>query len=162
MFVFVPVFTLHLSGDLAGPIEDLNTLIGIGLFLLLWTTTCYCTLCAWMQIGVSRLRSESPSLGRMLLYGAKWGALDGYTFALALVAAFLVGIGAIYLVEVGPVSLISIAVLGGIGMAFGALVGMVLGATFGMIAALIVTPLIRLAPVLLDEQGPPLYRRQIS
>jgi hypothetical protein len=80
VLVFVLLALFWFLGDLGKLLGGLSTAAGIGVFLLLWLTTLYCTLHALDEVGLEKLDGD-PVVG-MLLSGAKWGGLDGMLFLL--------------------------------------------------------------------------------
>jgi hypothetical protein len=140
VLVFVAVTVLFLAGDLGDQLEELSTLLGIGLFLVLWLTTCYFTLCAWLELRVGGLRSGS--MGSMLVTGIKWGGIDGMcvAFLVAIVEFLVVAIlgfadGAPFAFVIGFVIAFFVAFLGGA-------IGLAIGGTLGLVAALLEAPII--------------------
>lgn len=84
--VLALVVPLYTSGNLGGILASLNTVVGTGVFVLVWATTWYCT-----QRAVKAIRRddriELPTGGRFVWLGMKWGALNGVFFYLPLLLA---------------------------------------------------------------------------
>jgi membrane protease YdiL (CAAX protease family) len=151
VLVFVALVVLFLADDLGNQLDGLSTLLGIALFLVLWLTTCYFTLCAWRQLRVDILRRDS--LGRMMLYGMKWGGLEGMVVALTVVVFYFLIFLALGLAEGGLLEISSALVFSVLGAIFGGTVGMAIGGFLGLIAAVIEAPLVYLAQAVAGEAG---------
>jgi len=88
-FMLIVVIVPYALGILGLYLGELNTGIGIGLFLLLWGVTTYCTQRAIQEIQGET--SEQPiAFEKICGVGAKWGGRNGviFTFALAALVAF--------------------------------------------------------------------------
>lgn len=145
-FVLVAFTLLYASGNAANVLGALSTLIGVGVFAILWLTTWWCTRCA-----VVELKDEGqffiPTLGDLLGVGAKWGAVNGLLFFLSLFGVIaLVGLGLSTLAG----NFFSGLVFLGIAGCIGAPIALFLGALFGIVFALIDASIARLAFFVFD------------
>ena len=127
VFMLAFVLSLYLSTDLGEILDDLSPAIGLALFGLLWAVTCFCTYKGWQEIdgGTNSFFGAS----------AKWGAFNGMSFFLALLAAILVVTFVVAAAEgngdaAGGVIAFGI-IAGGIGTILSSVVGLIFGIAFG-------------------------------
>jgi hypothetical protein len=123
------VLSLYLSADLGEVLADLPPAIGLAVFGLLWAMTCFCTYKGWQEID----RGVNSRVGA----SAKWGAFNGVSFFLALLAVLLVVTFVVAVAEgngdqaAGVIAFSIIA--GGIGTILSAFVGLAFGVAFGAV-----------------------------
>ncbi len=161
VFVFVPLLLVFLKGDLGDQLEELDSRLGIALFLLLWLTTFYCTLRALGEVGLDTMRSD-PTVA-MLVKGAQWGAIDGMIFFVVLAVSIL-GYAVIGASgndhESAFIGTVSVILLGLTVTVVGGVVALIIGGIAGLIAAIIEVPLIYVAQALTGIEREPPPRRQ--
>lgn len=152
LLVGLSLLALHVRGDLGELLAGLSPVVGIALYLLLWTTTWVTT----RRAIADRLQSIDegrPPVGRVAATGALWGGVNGAVFLLVLLgvavgAQLLASLAtgdwsdilfAVYLVAIGSV---------GAGVAF------VVGAIVGTGLAILTIGLSRPASWLAATGGP--------
>ena len=130
-FVLGTMLWLHARGSLLSSLQQLDTLSGFVLFVVLWTTT-------WLasRRGLKELGAAPPSAGAMVMITTVAGAWNGlYLFAIMLAVFLVTRIG-----TAGPlgatVALIFGAAFGG-ALAF--TIGAVAGLAYGLLEALLST-----------------------
>ena len=127
------VLSLYLSTDFGEILDDLSPAIGLAVFGLLWAVTCYCTYKGWQEVdGGANLHLGAS---------AKWGAFNGVSFFLALLAAILVVTFVVAVAEGNgdqAAGVIAFAIIaGGIGTIASAFVGLIFGMAFGAVDLLL-------------------------
>ncbi len=141
LLMLLIVLSLHVSNELSDSLGSLSTALGLCIFVLLWSTTTYCTYRGWAETAPEGIDDRIGQ--RFLRASAYWGTMSGIAFFLIALMAFLAV--ASYLVLAGREegSLIAIWVFGILAGAFGVLVsgtvGLILGiafATFDVLLAL--------------------------
>lgn len=141
--VAVGVLGLHLGGVLGNGLAGLDTLVGIGIYLLLWAIT-HVTVGRWL----TGAGGWPVDLVRFLARAAAWGGVTGTGFLWAILTAVVAvqvateGPGAFTLTQLGFV--IGIGV--GVGGALAAVVGGAVGVVFGAIDYVLLAGGIRLSP----------------
>jgi len=133
--MLIIVISAYASGMLGSYLGELNTGLGIGLFLLLWGATTYCTKKAVQEIQWETL--EQPiRLEKICGVGSKWGGWNGVIFAAGLVILIPLGLAINYLVagnfKEGLVML-SLPLFGFFGLAIAALPSFFIGGLIGLI-----------------------------
>ena len=135
LFMLALVLSLYLSIDLGEILDDLSPAIGLGVFGLLWAVTCFCTCRGWQEVDGGSNSYFSAS--------AKWGAFNGLSFFMAVLAVILsvTFVGAVAEgnrdAAGGAIALGIIA--GGIGTILSSLVGLIFGVAFGAFDLLLLT-----------------------
>jgi hypothetical protein len=151
VLVLAIVLVAHATGDLTDMLDGLNPLVALTYVVLLWALTCYYTLCALNQIGVRSL--NHVSISRMVLYGTKWGALEGRQFALVAGAFLVVFLNVQAVIALAPLSALFATTLVVLGVIFASVVGMVAGAMLGLLSAIVMTPLVHIARFVAAPSG---------
>lgn len=156
--VLLAVLFLYAGGNIAGILQSLNTLIGTGIFLLLWATTWYCTQRAAKEIRVGD-SIVFPTRGNWLWAGMKWGAVNGVVFFLFLL---FIGLALFIVLPTGPTpdsisaleTRISLASCIGIfALALGGVIAFLVGGIAGFIFALMDGAIILLAYKMASSLG---------
>jgi len=129
------VLSLYLNTDLGEILDDLPPAIGLAVFGLLWAVTCFCTYRGWQEVDGGTNSYFSAS--------AKWGAFNGLSFFMALLAVILsvTFVGAVAEGNgdaAGGVVAFGI-IAGGIGTILSSLVGLIFGVAFGAFDLLLLT-----------------------
>jgi hypothetical protein len=134
-FVLVILLLVYRAGGLGQALQGLNTAVGLGLFLALWTTTFIATRQALRGLG---LGMPSPvNADRLIGRATRWGALNGvvFLFVLALVIPggyALTHLGDVFNALRGPTAIQSVLfVIGGLIVASS--VALVVGALIGLV-----------------------------
>ena len=83
LFVICLVIVLYWNGTLGDLLHNLNTLIGLTFFVVLWCTTWWCTRKARRGITLLTPAGLLPS-GELLSRGTAWGGVNGILFAVIL------------------------------------------------------------------------------
>lgn len=124
--VLVLVALLYRADELGETLDDLNTAVGLGLYIALWATNWWATRKA--VEGLDLIDPDRPVTGIALLgRGFLWGGVNGILFLLALLGPILVVIVADGNVTVlGMIALLAyVLVLGGIAsFVFGSIIGL--------------------------------------
>ena len=134
-FVLVALFLQYRTGGLGLTLQQLNTELGLGLFVALWATTFIATRNALRGLDIARPMAIDTSL--FIWRALRWGALNGFMFlaVLAVVAGggyVLTHLGDFLQAVTGPTVLQSTAILaGGVVVASG--VAMAVGGGIGLI-----------------------------
>ena len=128
------VLSLYLSTDLGEILDDLPPAIGLAVFGLLWAVTCFCTYKGWQEM-------DGDTSSRWLSASAKWGAFNGLSFFLTLLAVILIVTFVVAVAEGngdGAAGVIAFAIIaGGVGTILSSLVGLVFGIAFGAVDLLL-------------------------
>ena len=83
LFVICLVIVLYWNGTLGDLLHNLNTLIGLTFFVVLWCTTWWCTRRALR--GITLVTPAGLLLsGELLSRGTAWGGVNGILFAVIL------------------------------------------------------------------------------
>lgn len=135
LFVLLGVLAAHASGELAGLIAGLNTLVGVAVFCYLWALTLATV--RWVNRRVS-LAADSTST--LVLHGLAAGSATGVGFLLGPLAVLVV-----LSVTGGPFRPRGVVLVTLIGTGFAA----VIGAIVGLLAGLLDIALYRLSGSLL-------------
>jgi len=130
-FVLGTILWLHARGSLPPSLQQLDTLSGFGLFVVLWTTT-------WLasRSGLNQLEAAPASAGAMVMITTVAGAWNGLYLFAVLLAVFLViriGTAGPQAATVAP-ALIFASAFGG-ALAF--TIGAVAGFGYGLVEALL-------------------------
>ncbi len=139
--VLAAFLLLYATGNAGAVLGALNTLLGVGVFALLWATTWWST-----QRAVRGLYENGqffiPAFGDMLSVGVKWGAVNGALFFLFLFG----GIGLFGLAFSAQTSQFgAAAVFFLFAGCIGAIFALMLGAVFGIVFTLVDAALVGLA-----------------
>lgn len=118
------------GGGLGSLLSNLNTVVGLGLFVALWTTTLFTTRRA--LAGIDWLSDDPTAMGTFFWRALRWGAVNGLLF-LALIAVVQLVTA---LAFAGPTTDIRAAVVvilfyGMFGLVFAAAIGGIVGVTLG-------------------------------
>ena len=148
LFVFLAVFLVYRGGGLGNLLGGLNTLIGSGLFALLWATTGWTTRRAAGKVGASPAAGVSWNL---LGGGGMWGAVNATLF----LGVFLVPLAVFAVVvdfrqvaaDLGGFLIFLLAALGVAGF-----VGFLAGLTLSLLDVALLLIATRLLP---DPASPP-------
>jgi hypothetical protein len=136
LLVLVIVLLAYLGGGLGDALADLNTVVGLGLFVYLWVITWVTSAGALRRLGWPR----HFGIERVMEAGAIWGGFTGATSVavpgtIAVVAAFVVGVATLNGNTLFAALLfVPFTVIGSL-LAFA--VGAVLGLAFGLIDTLL-------------------------
>lgn len=141
-FVLIAFTLLYTQADLGELLASLNTLIGVGVFALLWLTTWWCTRRAVAEL-VQVKQMRVPSLGTFLWLGVKWGAVNGILFFLPIIVLTILFLFA----NLAARSLDASQVGSALGSTTG---GLFFAIVFGMPAALVIGGLVGLGFGLID------------
>jgi len=117
LFVLALVLPSYASGGLSDVLPNLNTALGVGIFLYLWIVVWTTT--RWL---LGQVDPDEDSLARLALWGGACGAFDGIVFLLGIV----LGLG-LPAALVTSLQLLSIALFAAIGTPIAAVVGAVVG-----------------------------------
>jgi hypothetical protein len=126
LFVLAIVLPLYRAGGLDDLLSGLNTVLGLGLYGLLWMVTWWTTSRAIAGVEWNRLTAEDT--GELLLRGLRWGGTTGVLVLLLL---------AVLALAIAVASALGGGIPGG-GDSSGALVGAAAAATTGLLLGLIV------------------------
>ena len=133
-FALVLLLLVYRGGGLGLALQGLNTAVGVGLFVALWTTTYIATRQALRGLGLGR---ASPIDAHALTARAvRWGALNGVMFLAVLALVIPGGYAVTHLGDIldalrGPTAIQStLFVLGGLVVASS--VSLVVGALIGL------------------------------
>jgi hypothetical protein len=132
-------------GDLLG---GLGTLVGFGLFGLLWGTTLYTN---WRWLGDVSVLADEPDIRHVLRRAFVWGALDGVLFFLGLLAVLVLS-------RISPDTQVTLdALLGALGVvvflaALGSAVAIIVGGIVGVVLGALDLGLVRLAGAFVPEK----------
>lgn len=132
------------SGGLGGNLADLNTIVGLGLFVALWAIVTAASTCALRGLDVTTL-----DVGSAIASGAKWGGIFGSGFV---VVPFLVGgpVALVLAVARGEFQLLAVLIATVFG-AFAAMAAFFVGAAFGLAFAVLDGALLRLSWLLMPR-----------
>lgn len=134
-FVLVLLLLVYRGGGLGKALQGLNTAVGLGLFLALWTTTYVATRGALRGLGL-----DAPAqidAGALTARALRWGALNGVMFLAVLALVVPGGYAITHLSDVvqalrGPTAVQStLFVLGG--LVVSGTVALVVGALIGLL-----------------------------
>lgn len=153
-FVLVLLLLIYRGGGLGQALQGLNTAVGLGLFLALWTTTYVATRRALRGLGL-----DAPAqidAGALTARALRWGALNGVMFLAVLALVVPGGYAITHLSDLvqalrGPTAVQSaLFVLGGlvvsgtVALVVGALIGLLLAGVdlflLGMAARIVARP----------------------
>jgi hypothetical protein len=137
LFVLVIVLVAYRGGGLGPALQELNTAVGLGLFVALWATTFVTTGKALRGLGLG-----APARIDDLAFTAaaiRWGAINGVMFLGILAVVFLGGSAATHFDDLlqalrGPTVVQSAAFLVG-GLIVASAVAMIAGGLIGLIFA---------------------------
>ncbi len=140
LFVLAIVALLYRAGGLDDLLGGLNTLLGLGLYCLLWLVTWWTTSRAVAGVDWNALKAEDT--GELLLRGLRWGGTTGILVLLglallALAIAVASAIGGRIPGGDPSGSLVGVAAASTTGLLLGVIVAFVLGAVVGAGLALI-------------------------
>jgi hypothetical protein len=153
VLVLVLLVLMYLLGDLGKLLGGLSSAAGIGVFLLLWLNTLYCTLRALAAVGFEKL-PRNPIEG-MLVQGTKWGGIDGMLFLLVPLLPALVVASLYVLVYEGEFAASVAAFYGGaLVLVIAAAVACFIGAQIGFVAASLQVPLLYAAQRVVGPAAP--------
>ncbi|EMA11432.1 hypothetical protein SAMN05443574_103133 [Haloarcula vallismortis] len=139
LFVLLGVLAAHTSGELAGLLAGLNTLVGVAAFCYLWAL--FVLAVRWVN---SRVALGDTPFRTLVLHGVAAGCATGVVFLLGLFAVALVPT-----IQRGGVRLQTVLVV----LLIGGAVAAVVGGVVGLVASLLDTAVYRLAGYLLPEAG---------
>ena len=129
-FVLGTMLWLHARGSLLSSLQQLDTLSGFVLFVVLWTTT-------WLasRRGLKELGAAPPSAGAMVMITTVAGAWNGlYLFAVLLAVFLVIRIGSLG-ATVAPALIFGAAFGGPLAFTIGAVAGL----AYGLLEALLST-----------------------
>lgn len=130
LFVVVSVLFAYARGGFGGLLANLNTLVGLGLFVALWVTTFFTTGRALEGVDLLGDLEERAFMRRAF----RWGAVNGMAFIVVLGAVLIVGSIAATPPGRGSFGVLPIAVLTApLALVVAATVGAAVGAVFGVI-----------------------------
>jgi hypothetical protein len=140
LFVLALIVPLYGAGGLDDLLGGLNTLLGLGLYGLLWMLTWWSTSRAVAGIDWNQLTARDT--GNLVLRGLRWGGTTGVLFLLALAMLTLVIVvanAAAGRIPGGDPSgfLVGVAAASTTGLLLGMIVAFVLGAVVGATLALL-------------------------
>jgi len=120
------------GGGLQFPLSSLNTLAGLALYVVLWTTTLFTTRRA--LTGLDWLSDQPKEMASFYRRALRWGAANGLSFFVALLLAHFV----IALATRPPATTIQAVLFGTLffgtfGSIFSAVIGALVGVTLGAI-----------------------------
>ena len=128
------VALVYATGNLGAILGGLSTLVGLGVFGLLWFTTWWTTRRATRGVDWAALERPAALAGQLWRVGL-WGGLNGVLFVLALLA--FIGVNALALILAERASAAdSLSVLvfgGGIALAVAFVAGAVIGVLFALL-----------------------------
>jgi len=146
-FMLVIVIIAYASGTLGLYLSGLNTSLGIGLFLLLWGVTTYCTRRAVQEIPWETTGQPMP-LANICGVGWKWGGRNGIIFASSLIVLTTLGflINEVVFGDFGEgLSILSIPLSGLVGLAVAAVPSFFIGGLIGLIFSCIDKTLLKIS-----------------
>jgi hypothetical protein len=144
VFVLLGLLLIYLSADLGDVLDGLSTGIGLAVFALLWSVTCFCTYRGFEEAGAAGSRFFSASV--------KWGAFNGLIFYLALLGAVLAVTIAGALVEGNGDAAAGIIVFGVVAVGAGTILSSAIGLVFGIVFASLDMLLLNTARMLVGER----------
>jgi len=139
LFVLLGVLAAHASGDLAGLLAGLNTLVGVAVFCYLWAL--FVLAVRWVN---GRVALGDTPFRTLVLHGVAAGSVTGVAFLLGLFAVALVPT-----IQSGGVRLQAVLVV----LLIGAGVAAVVGGVVGLVASLLDIAVYGLAGYLLPDTG---------
>ena len=147
LLFLVLILPLHLFGELGDLLEDLNSVLGLALFGLLWVVTSYCTYRGVEESGAMQGARTADTLRSSL----RWGAINGMAFAAGLIAGFtaLSVVVALASLSLGPA--VFLLIFGVIALMIGGIVGALVGVALGVIFGMIDLCLLRMSRLLVGE-----------
>jgi hypothetical protein len=118
------------GGGVGSLLSSLNTLVGLGLFVALWTATLFTTRRA--LAGIDWLSDDPTAMGRFFWRAFRWGAVNGLLFFALIAVVQLVTA----LASAGPTTDIRAAVVvilfyGLLGLVVAAAIGSIVGVALG-------------------------------
>jgi len=130
-FVLVIVLFGYSGGGLGSALSGLNTFVGLGLFVVLWTTTYLTTARALEGLDlIASVRDQDGYLGRTL----RWGSRNGMAFLGVLgVVALFAAVANTRPEQIGPGILFPALFIAPIALVVSAAVGAAVGLIFGFI-----------------------------
>jgi hypothetical protein len=153
-FVLVAVLLIYRGGGLGQALEGLNTLLGLALFVALWTTTYVATRNALRGLGIAMPSAiDDVAFTRRAI---RWGALNGLMFLGVLVLVVPGGYALTHLGDIaqaltGPTVLQSAAFVAG-GLVIASALALVIGAIVGLLFSGIDLILLGLATRIVTSQ----------
>lgn len=130
-FVLAIVLFVYSRGGLGGALAGLNTFVGLGLFVALWTTTYVTTSRALQGLDLVRSARDRETYARRTV---RWGAGNGMAFLAVLgVVALFIAVANTRLDQVGLGILFPALLIAPIALVVSAAVGGVVGVIFGFI-----------------------------
>jgi len=131
VFVLVIVLLAYSGGGLGQALGGLNTFAGLGLFLVLWTTTYLTTARALAGLDFIGSARDRRGYGRRAF---RWGAANGMSFLAVLgIVALVVAVANTRPGQVGSGILLPFLFIAPIGLVVSAAVGGAVGVLFGII-----------------------------
>lgn len=124
LLVAVAIWLVHLGNGLGDLLSGLDTLLGLGLYGVLWVVVWRAT-----DRALAAAPPATSSAGTLLRSGAAYGAATG----VAVLFLLLVPVGLSLLLRGGE--LVSVVLIGGIGALVASAVGALLGAAFALLDA---------------------------
>lgn len=124
LLVAVAIWLVHLGGGLGDLLSGLDTLLGLGLYGVLWAIVWRTT-----DPALTAAPPATSSAGSLLRSGATYGAATGVAFLLLLVVPG----GLLLLLQGGE--LVPVVFVGGVGAVVATVVGALLGCAFALLDA---------------------------
>jgi hypothetical protein len=130
-FVLLIVLILYSRGALGAGLSGLNTLVGLGLFVALWATTCLTTSRALRGLDLIGTAEHRAAYARRTL---RWGAANGMAFLAVLgIVGVISAIGNTRPEQVPQGILLPALFIAPIALVVSAAVGGTVGALFGIV-----------------------------